>query len=281
MTTAIIDADVLAFRGASAVEDRVDWDGDGNIHQISDPKEAIKAMRQVLDQWLYVTDATDYRLLLSDKRAARTSFRYLLHPHYKANRKGLLRPVALNTCIEYLFDKLQAEYIPGLEGDDAVGVTATEMDAADCVVISTDKDMLTLPCRVFIVPHMRPLEEGKIREVSIREANRNVFTQAITGDRVDNYLGAPGLGPKAAAKYLGAGHLSESEAFKVVVQAFKYSWDNKPKYHDRWVNPGDPYKEALLNVRMARILRDGDYDMDAKKVRIWEPEGEGKWISPF
>ncbi|NIV38708.1 MAG: hypothetical protein GWN58_57610, partial [Anaerolineae bacterium] len=88
---------------------------------------------------------------------------------------------------EWLRKWRDATYMPGLEGDDALGIAATGEYKGRGVIISTDKDMRTIPGRCFIVPHMRGLDEAEVETITKKEAVRNTVLQAIIGDTVDNY----------------------------------------------------------------------------------------------
>jgi len=43
---------------------------------------------------------------------------------------------------------------------------------------------------------------------------------------------------------------------------------------DAYKAKGETEYEALLTARLARILRDGDYDFDTHEVTLWTPK---KW----
>jgi DNA polymerase-1 len=269
----IFDGDVVAYRAAAAVQKNIDWDGDGDVSQSADPREAIKAAKQIIDSWSAAAGIDEAIILQSDRRAPKTSFRYLVHPRYKAQRSGE-KPVVLLEVEEWLRKYRGATYFGGLEGDDALGIAATgEMKGS--VTISTDKDMRTIPGKCFIVPHMRPLGTARVERITTRHADGNVAMQAICGDSVDNYKGAPGVGPKKADEFL------QEDLWQGVVAAFEWSWEKRPQKHDVWVHPGDPRAEALMNMRCAYILRDGDYRPETGEVGLWCPGGDREWIKPF
>jgi len=268
----IFDGDVVAYRAAAAVQKNIDWDSDGEVTQSAEPREAIKAAKQIIDSWSAAAGIDEAIILQSDRRAPKTSFRYLVHPSYKAQRSGE-KPVVLLEVEEWLRKYRGATYFGGLEGDDALGIAATG-DMKGSVTISTDKDMRTIPGKCFIVPHMRPLETARVERITERQADRNVFKQAICGDTVDNYKGAPGIGPRGAESYLDVGWTG-------VVEAFERSWEHYETRRDVWVHPGDPRAEALMNMRCAYILRDGDYRPETGEVGLWCPGGDREWIKPF
>jgi len=52
-------------------------------------------------------------------------------------------------------------------------------------------------------------------------------------------------------------------------------WGQKFEANGRGMHPTDL---ALMNARLARILRDGDYDAEGQRVRLWTPHGEPDWL---
>ena len=81
--------------------------------------------------------------------------------------------------------------------------------------------------------------------------------QALMGDMTDNYPGCPRFGPATAAKALDAVEPTPGAMWPVVVAAYAKA------------GFGEDY--ALTMARLARILRDGEYDFNTKKVNLWEP----------
>jgi DNA polymerase-1 len=78
------------------------------------------------------------------------------------------------------------------------------------------------------------------------------------GDPADGYKGIPGVGLKRAAKILDQAEDGEPQEFwSLIVEA----------YEARGLTEDD----AILNARMARILRWEDYDYDNKEVKLWTP----------
>lgn len=102
--------------------------------------------------------------------------------HYEAYRRVMER---------YYRAQIETEQ----EADDIIAIEATRLgDAA--LIVSQDKDFLTVPGW-----HLRP-KEGLI-QVTPDQAFRAFYTQALTGDRVDNILGIHRVGEKKAAKIIG------------------------------------------------------------------------------
>tara|TARA_B110000902_G_scaffold204781_1_gene233015 strand:+ start:45 stop:344 length:300 start_codon:yes stop_codon:yes gene_type:complete len=86
--------------------------------------------------------------------------------------------------------------------------------------------------------------------------------QTLMGDKTDGYSGAVGIGPKKAEAALGdCGNVAQM--WKAVVALY----DKK----------GQTEEEAILNCRMARILRVEDYDTENHRVKLWGPTGH-EWL---
>ena len=74
---------------------------------------------------------------------------------------------------------------------------------------------------------------------------------------MDNYAGVKGVGPVKAKKILD-GAKTEVELWERTRTAF--------------VKAGYTEEDCLTQVRLARILRDGDYDNQLNAVNLWRPE---------
>lgn len=138
------------------------------------------------------------------------TFRQELYPEYKAHRPPMPEDLALQVPhITRLFEAVSIPSIgvPGFEADDIMATLAAEAAAKglDVVLCTTDKD-----CRQLLGPNVRLLNlrrqtyfdtESLKAEWGVTP-ERVVDLQALVGDSTDNVPGAPGVGPKTAAKYL-------------------------------------------------------------------------------
>jgi DNA polymerase-1 len=129
-----------------------------------------------------------------------------------------------------------------LEADDVLGILATKNP--DTIIWSEDKDLLTIPAKHWI--------NGELATITEEEANYNFLFQTLVGDSTDNYSGCPTVGPKTANKLLSSGC-----TWDTVVAAFK--------------SKGLSEDVALENARLARILRDGEYNTETGEVKLWQP----------
>ncbi len=271
---ALIDADVLVFRAACVAQEEIQWDEDTTSNHANFAK-ASQSAHQMVKSWTAAAGCSRARLLFSDRTRPKASFRYSIHPHYKANRKPEAKPDCLAEVEAWAMDRFDGAYYEGLEGDDALGIEATE-EPGRYVIVSTDKDMLTVPGDTYIIPcgaGKKPAD-GIAHHITPFRANYNWFYQTLIGDTVDNYKGAPGIGKVAATRILEEVH-DPSYMWANVLDAFQMQWE-KPNWQKKFVHDF-PYEEALMNARCARILRYGDYELNS--VRLWTPDGEEAWIS--
>ncbi|MQB00209.1 MAG: hypothetical protein GEU78_07945 [Actinobacteria bacterium] len=270
---ALIDADIICYRAAAVSVDTVDWgDGEGPaVH--ANAKGAKEAADGLVANWLKKSGAKKALLVFSDRSAPKTSFRFHVCPTYKANRPDE-KPPLHDEVLSHLKNKYQHVSLPGLEGDDTLGLMATGEDAGKYIVVTIDKDLLTIPCRLF-----NPDKDDKPQKLSVAAADYNWMYQTITGDTVDVYKGAPGAGPVKARAALALARGTPA-LWEAVLHVFVDQFDD-PKWTPKFTCD-NAFDEALMNARCARILRYGDYDYKTKKVRLWHPNPkEVEWISPF
>jgi DNA polymerase-1 len=139
---------------------------------------------------------------------------------------------------------------PTLEGDDVCGILATEPYKGKRTVASIDKDLANIPGTLF---NPRTEATHQITEESARIWH---LMQTLTGDPTDGYKGCPGIGEIKAAKLLGEHGLSWS--------AVVYAYESK----------GLTEADALVQARVARILRHTDYNRDTGEVTLWCPRSD-------
>ena len=268
---AILDGDVIAYMGAYGSKQTVEWDDGETTNDVD-----LDLMREIIDetvlQWTKLVKCD--RAIVAQSCPDRVTFRSGVHPNYKKQRSPQAKPVNLTDAEKYIAERYEARSFRGLEGDDVMGIIATRRPN-ECVVVSTDKDMLTLPVRVCIIQARGPIEQSAKYHLKQDEADYNWMIQTVAGDPADNYLGAPGIGKTTARKMVAP--MALDVMWRQVIIAYMDAWENRLRYRDRWINPGEPETEALMNARCARILRDGDYNDG--KVRLWTPHGEGEWVS--
>lgn len=241
---ALIDTEYYLFTSASACQYDFEYAPDVWTY-FCRHDEAKEAFQEQINSLLSALPDHKPVMVFGD----RVSFRYGVWPQYKANRKKYRKPAGYRQLVDWV-DKAapargwQVMRLPDIEGDDVLGVLYEEGD----VIVSIDKDMLTLPGL-----HLR---DGEILEVSKLQADRSFYSQVLTGDTSDNYPGCPGIGAVGADRLL-AGCTTEVEMWDQTLKAFE-----KKGY-------GLPY--VIQQARCARILRAGEYDLTSSTPLLWEP----------
>lgn len=241
----LVDADIVAFKAAAACERPIQWDdGLWTLHAyLHEGKDAVgDYLQRIVDK---LGDG-EFVLCLTDS----SNWRKGILPTYKMNRSDTRKPLILSALRGWMNEGLSAVQVHQLEGDDIMGILATE-DPENTVIISEDKDMATIPCNLF-----NPSKDETIRVISEFEADRFHMLQTLTGDKTDNYDGCPSIGPVTAEKIL-AECSTQAEMWEAVVAAYA-----KKKLSE---------EVALTQARVARILRANDYDKATGAIKLWTP----------
>lgn len=253
MKTLLIDGDVVAYQFSTAAEVAIHWGDDfWTLH--ADAAEAKARLDAFLASLMSELEATDLIIALSD--ATRQYFRKAIFPTYKRSREGVRKPVILAELRRHLQETYPTFERPGLEGDDVLGILATskKIVPGEKVIVSIDKDLLTVPGLHYNTRH----PEKGVFMVTQDEADYFHLFQTLTGDTSDGYPGCPGTGPKRAEQILACCDGDKSQLWGLVVDAY--------------VKAGFSEEEALIQARVARILRAEDYDFAAKKPILWLPK---------
>jgi 5'-3' exonuclease len=247
MTTLLIDGDEYLFRACVANELDIRWDDHNHVLQAN--REACwDDFAGSIDKLAQKFNTQDIKLCFSGTYET-PNFRLAIDPAYKASRQEKRKPL----CYADLRSEADATYntqaFPGLEADDVMGILATK-PGADCIIVSQDKDMKTLPAKIWTGSEMLT--------ITADEADYWHMFQTLTGDTVDGFKGCPGMGPVGAQKLLGEAMATEEGMWPYVVKAFEKKQQTEA--------------DALRNARLARILRWGDWDKKKKEPILWRPQ---------
>lgn len=257
--TILIDGDICLYKAAEACSDYFEVETDENDDYIwrTIGWGSKKGSRDYLETLItkIIRDCKGDRavICLSDMN---DNFRKHINPAYKGNRKSG-KPV----LYKFLKDTLSGDLgytvyeKPSLEADDIMGILATSpsLIKGDKVIWSMDKDLKTVPCKF----HRGGVKgsDTSIR-VSLEEADWQFMYQTLAGDSTDGYGGCKGVGAKTASKLLGEiGEHTFKEMWQTVLEAYKEA--------------GQSEEDALMNARMARILRVEDYDFKKGEPILW------------
>lgn len=259
-TQLLIDADFVLYRDCSAVERVATFRDEAGNHLdfLNCPREEAEGlfMRSV-EGYMTRLHADEAVLVFS----GHTNFRKDVWPLYKANRAATRKPISYWAIVDKL--KGSSEYRTvledGLEGDDYIGILATRPSPIRRVIVSEDKDMMTLP-------NVEIWRQGKIVETTDESAERFWFYQTLMGDSTDGYKGCPGVGPVAAEAILN----KTGDVWENILDAYRSGCTKKPKaLEDAQIET--PEDLALLNARLARILRHTDWDGTTRRPILWSP----------
>ncbi|MEA4882816.1 MAG: T7 exonuclease [Clostridia bacterium] len=247
----MIDADILACQYAYAYEATRGWDADGALDMDGavwdDAGWAISGFDSAIERMLRET-RTEKALLCF---TGLDNFRYSILPTYKSNRRGKPKPVLLDALIEHSRQVWDCKEEDCLEADDVMGIMATRSPGS-YVIATTDKDLRQIPGTHY------NWRKRLAEEVTTCAADYWFHFQVLAGDSTDGYSGCPGVGVcKAKAILEGAGE----DPWASIVTAFE--------------SKGFAEEDALIQARVARILRCGDYDFRRRKPILWRPGPEG------
>jgi DNA polymerase I len=242
-------------------------DGDLILHRCAEAHTVTQCLDpDTGDRWSYVTFVVDAYHDFVDRviqvrrdvgadevyiaLSMQPNFRAEVLPTYKGNRKATKKPPGFHALKEKVAEHFSVVMKPGLEGDDILGILATHPDlveAKERIVWSDDKDLRGVPCTL--------VKTGGIPfTVTTDEADLFHLTQTLSGDVTDGYKGCPGIGEVTATKIL---NVAPEDRWRAVVTAYEKA--------------GLTEADALVQARVARILRYTDYDFDKGEPILWLP----------
>lgn len=240
MSRIAVDADLLVYNIGYASERTLDF-GDGWVAPVADSHEAEQRLEAEVAKVKEQVEGGEIVFCLSD---IESNFRKDLYPPYKANRRvGRSRPLLFDWIRGWICNRGESLILPGLEADDVLGILATEEDA---IMVSIDKDLLCVPGTL-----VNPGQGWSRQVITPEAADRFHLEQTLIGDRVDNYPGCPKVGDATAPRLLKEGTWGE------VVAAFERA--------------GLTEEDALVQARLARILRTENYNPTTEEVTLWNP----------
>ena len=274
MRTLLIDGDVIAYQVAATNQTDIDW-GDETTSTVLTEEQAKAQVDHEVARLLELLEADEAILCLTDG----VNFRMEVLPSYKSNRKDVVRPLLLPAMRKHILDNHKSYLRPTLEGDDCMGILATHptLIKGDKVIVSIDKDMKTIPTKVYNPNH----DEDGIVDISEEEANWWHLFQTITGDTTDGYKGCPNAGKVKAIDILANPYLLIPYEYEFSKGAkagtTETRWTKEPT-DDVWKAIVSLYEQqglteddALAQARVARILRSCDFDFKTKQVKLWLP----------
>lgn len=239
----LIDADIILHKVACVTEQFIEWPDEITTAQCS-LSDAATTITNTLYNLVDTFDGADFKLVASSKE----NFRKELWPDYKGHRTQR-KPVGFGMIKGWMQKQYGLIIVPKLEADDVIGIMATSEKYKNAIMVSTDKDFNTIPGTRY-----NP-DTGETETTNEYAANRNHIIQTMIGDQADGYKGCPGVGKVKAEQILE--NKSQDQWWDAVKTVFEAK--------------GLTEEDALLNARMARILRREDWDVTKKEPKLWEP----------
>ena len=236
----LIDSDFLAYKAAQACEIGIDFGEDVIIAQ-SQFSEVLKVFHNELNKVTKAMMEDNFILYFSSTK----NFRKKIYPDYKGHRMKR-KPLGYKRLVNYCKENHNFKLIEGLEADDTIGIEATRFADPSNIIVSPDKDMRQIPSTLWNLT-------DDVTEITKDDGDRWHLIQSLSGDPTDGYSGCPGIGVKRATELLD----KNENKWEAVCKA----------YRDRGLSDDD----ALLNARLAKILRNEDYDHDRNQPILWTP----------
>ncbi len=209
--------------------------------------------------------SSDKMIVIFD--AARENFRNEIYSEYKANRgqapEDLIPQFPLiRECVKS-FNIPQLE-IEGYEADDLIATYAklAKQDDIDTIIVSSDKDLMQLVSTK--VTMLDPMKNKKIEIKDVEEKfgvkpEKVIYIQALTGDKVDNIPGAPGIGPKTAALLI-----NEFDDIDGLIKNL-----NKIKQEKRRKILIDSEKDIRTSLELVKLKDDVKIQKDIKNIKTY------------
>lgn len=293
--TLLIDADILLFQAVASAEQETSL-----AELVQTSKEAVAIKDMLVTKFMTSIEGSDISLIWSDLPDAiitmedkirklkdelkadnlifcisdKKNFRKTVLSTYKGNRVGSRKPINYNLLKQYLIDNYNTKTLPELEGDDVMGILATNKDFLgdhEKIIVSIDKDMLQIPVGVFSDMKVGPDQtwEESIVYVDEYAGKWKHWEQTLAGDKTDGYDGLPGCGPVGAVKLVGTADgfdkaskdnsetlLTDAEAWSIILEQYR--------------KKGLTKKDMLKQARVAKILTSDDYDLDKLQIKLFE-----------
>ncbi len=196
-----IDADYLIYRHGFAAQKTVEIDGVKNFVLTEEVDDVLDSVQQALDGIIFDTQADKWSVYIGGNGNYREDVAKL-YP-YKGNRDNSNRPILYKEIKTFIKDNCGAIVIDGQEADDSVSIGhikdywefSNGLGDYSSTIVSNDKDLSNT-----YGWHYNPVRKESFF-VSMMEAERNFYTQLLSGDSGDNIPGLFKLtGTKASKK---------------------------------------------------------------------------------
>lgn len=261
----LIDSSIYIFRAWHVYDDAI-TDVHGN------PANAVYGFTEFLYQ-LFREKQPKYIACAFDAHQT-NSYRCEIYPEYKANRPPA--PEELITQFRYCREFCRAIGIPEFgsnrfEADDIIGTLATRLrnEGYDITIVSADKDLTQLVlgerdawwdfARGNVLNHKGVEKHFGVKPELIADM------LALSGDKVDNIPGIPGIGYKMASNIL-----KKFQGIESILENIEEISKMKFRGSARIQALVDEYKELLpTNKRLTEIVTDAIFENHDNHIR-WQ-----------
>lgn len=236
----LIDGDVMTYALPFSLQD-----GYGEEATLKEGAETWLPFRidDFITSVLNETDSNDYKLFITGSG----NFRNKESDTYKQNRTNFVRPLLYQYARDYMVECHYAVVAEGLEADDLLAIEQTTASKVgiETIIASIDKDLDQVEGLHYRWPMTRKNKTtpSKLYEIDEYTGLLNLYTQALTGDKVDNIAGVKGIGPKKAKDILEAAK-TEKEMYEAVLETY--------------LDKGLTEDELLHNMHMLYMIRELD-----------------------
>jgi len=211
--------------------------------------------------------------------AARENFRNEILKDYKANRGETPEDLIpqfqiIRECVD-AFNIPQIE-IEGFEADDIIATYCelSQKEKLESIIVSSDKDLMQLVNENTTM--LDPMKNKKIGIDQVVEKfglppEKVIQIQALTGDKVDNIPGAPGIGPKTALTLIeefGDVHSLIKNAIKIPQEKRRnVILENK--------------NEILISLELVKLKKDINLPIKIKDIHPYSSYDKNEKLSDF
>ncbi|WYW00480.1 RNaseH [Pseudomonas phage vB_PpuP-Roomu-1] len=294
-----LDMDYLIFSAMSASETEQDWGDDiwtlecdhakarsimfGTIKTIK--KDIVKA---IMKRWpKRFPDENSFELVDICVISGKGNWRLDVLDTYKGNRVTKRKPVGYPAYCEAMMEHYEnAIRVDGREGDDTLGILMTNPGLVNCdrvIGVSCDKDFNTIPGLFFWLTPMELVVN------TVEDADKWHMRQTLMGDTTDGYGGVPGVGEAFEGSLMD--WLDNPKFYERTIKVMSrgprkgqevVEWVGRERAEDEtlWdcmvslaASKGMSEEDLLVQARVARILRHGEWDDETAEPVLWTPKG--------
>ena len=211
--------------------------------------------------------------------AARENFRNKIFKAYKANRGET--PEDLIPQFEIIRECVNAFNIPqieieGFEADDIIATYCklAEKHKTESIIVSSDKDLMQLVNKN--VSMLDPMKNKKIGIDQVIEKfglppDKVIQIQALTGDKVDNIPGAPGIGPKTALQLIE----EFGDINSLIKNAIKIPQEKRRNIIL------DNREEILISLELVKLKKDIELPLKIEDIHTYSSIASNESLSIF